>query len=203
MRTGKHPGSLQTETQRKDERTMNILILNGSPRRHGNTRAALQMMASTLADGNTVELVDVCSLTLSGCCACDGCKKNGGHCVRPDQSDAVIQKIAQADAVIFGTPVYWWGMSAQLKMVVDKFYSRNAEFKTMRKRIGVVVVGANGLDNPQYRLIHEQFGCIAESLHWDPAFSLSFCAYEPGELMANEEVPAQLAQACGAIARRD
>lgn len=178
---------------------MNILLLNGSPRHRGNTRAALQTMKAVLEGGNTVEFLDVCNMKLSGCCACDGCKRNGGHCVRPDDSDAVIQKIAQADAVIFGTPVYWWGMSAQLKMVVDKFYSRDSQFKTMSKTIGVVAVGANGLDDPQYRLIHGQFRCIAEYLHWDLAFSLSFSAYGPGELMAQEGVSHQLDQACAAI----
>ena len=96
--------------------------------------------------------------------------------MRPDESDAVIRKIAEADAVIFGTHVYWWGMSAQLKMVVDKFYSQDSQFKTMKKKIGVVVTGANGLDNPQYRLIDEQFRCIAEYLRWDMAFSLAYAA---------------------------
>lgn len=103
--------------------------------------------------------------------------------------------------VIFGTPVYWWGMSAQLKMVVDKFYSQDSQFKTMKKKIGVVVTGANGLDNPQYRLIDEQFRCIAEYLHWDMAFSLAFAAYEPGEVMQQEGILAQLQDACEKIAR--
>ena len=61
--------------------------------------------------------------------------------MRPDESDAVIRKIAEADAVIFGIPVYWWGMSAQLKMVVDKFYSQDSQFKTMKKKIGMVLQG--------------------------------------------------------------
>lgn len=180
---------------------MNILILNGSPRHHGNTHAALQTMKGILEEGNIVEVLDVCNLKLSGCCACDSCKRNGGHCVCPDESDAVIQKIVQADAVIFGTPVYWWGMSAQLKMVVDKFYSQDSQFKTMKKKIGLVVTGANGLDNPQYRLIDEQFRCIAEYLHWDMAFSLAFAAYEPGEVMQQEGILAQLQDACEKIAR--
>ena len=113
---------------------MNILILNGSPRHHGNTHAALQTMKAILEDGNTVDVLDVCNLKLNGCCACDSCKRNGGHCICPDKSDEVIQKIVQADAVIFGTPVYWWGMSAQLKMVVDKFYSQDSQFKNMHKK---------------------------------------------------------------------
>lgn len=182
---------------------MNILILNGSPRHHGNTHAALQTMKGLLEDGNSVEVLDVCNLNLSGCCACDSCKRNGGHCVCPDESDAVIQKIVQADAVIFGTPVYWWGMSAQLKMVVDKFYSQDSLFKTMSKKIGIVVVGANELENPQYRLIHDQFQCIAEYLHWDPACSLSFSAYEPGELMTRDGVLDQLKEACAAITNQN
>ena len=92
-------------------------------------------------------------------------------------------------------------MSAQLKMVVDKFYSQDSQFKTMKKKIGVVVTGANGLDNPQYRLIDEQFRCIAEYLHWDMAFSLAFAAYEPGEVMQQEGILAQLQDACEKIAR--
>ena len=182
---------------------MNIFILNGSPRYHGNTHASLQTMKTILEDGNTVEVLDVSTLKLSGCCACDGCKRNGGHCVCQDESDAVIQKIVQADAVIFGTPVYWWGMSAQLKMVVDKFYSQDSQFKTMGKKIGVIVVGANNMENPQYRLIHDQFRCIAEYLHWHLAFSLSFSAYEPGELMTQDGVLDQLKEACDTITNQN
>ena len=174
---------------------MNILILNGSPRHHGNTHAVLQTMKSILENGNTVEALDVCTLKLSGCCACDGCKRNGGHCVCPDESDAVIQKIVQADAIIFGTPVYWWGMSAQLKMVVDKFYSQDSQFKTMCKKIGVVVIGANELENPQYRLIHDQFHCIAEYRNWDLVFSLSFSAYEPGEIYGDKNLEISIKEA--------
>lgn len=182
---------------------MNILILNGSPRHHGNTRAALKTMKAILEEKNNIEILDVCTLKLSGCRACDGCKHNGGHCVCPDESDTVIQKIAQADGVIFGTPVYWWGMSAQLKMIVDKFYSQDSQFKTMDKKLGVVIVGANDLGNPQYRLIHDQFCCIAEYLNWDLAFSQSFSAYEPGELMTQEGVLDKLKQACDAITNQN
>ena len=66
-----------------------------------------------------------------------------------------------------------------------------------------MVVGANELENPQYRLIHEQFRCIAEYLHWDPAFSMSFSAYEPGELMTQNGVLAQLKEACDTITNQN
>lgn len=146
-------------------------------------------------DDNTIINLDVCIMNLSGCCACDECKRNGGHCIRPDDSDEVIQKIVQADAVIFGTPVYWWGMSSQLKMVVDKFYAQDAEFKTMRKKIGVVEIGANTLEDPQYRLIREQFSCIGEYLGWELSFSLSFSAYEPAEICRDKNLAISIKEA--------
>lgn len=70
---------------------MNILILNGSPRHHGNTHVALQIMKAILKDGNAVDILDV--LKLSGCRACDSCKRNGGHCICFDESDAAILKL--------------------------------------------------------------------------------------------------------------
>lgn len=149
--------------------------------------------------GEDTELLDVCSMKLSGCLACGGCRKNGGHCVRPDDSDRLMQKIADADAVIFGTPVYWWGMSSQMKMAVDKFYSREADFEKMNKKIGILAVGGSGLENPQYELIRRQFSCIAEYLHWKLSFSLSFSASEPGELLKQEDLQPQLEKACHSI----
>lgn len=164
---------------------MNILILNGSPRHHGNTHAVLQTMKSILENGNTVEALDVCTLKLSGCCACDGCKRNGGHCVCPDESDAVIQKIVQADAIIFGTPVYWWGMSAQLKLIIDKCYCRGLQLKN--KKVGTIVVGGSPVDSIQYELIDKQFDCMAKYLSWDMLFKKSYYATARDELEKNKD----------------
>lgn len=175
---------------------MNILILNGSPRMSGNTRTLLNVMKEQLEQKHTVELVDVCRQKLSGCVACDSCKSNGGHCVQPDDSDVLVQKILAADLVVFGTPVYWWGMSAQMKMVVDKLYSIQ---KKEPKKVGVIAVGASGVDNIQYRLIKEQFACIAEHMKWETAFSLSFSASAPGEIAQNEAALAEVSRTAEAL----
>ena len=119
---------------------MKVLALNGSPRMDGNTRIALneilEGIKSNIGDAE-IELVDVDNLSLSGCTACNGCKENGGECIIPDDSAAIIQKIYDAGVVIFGTPVYFWGMSSQLKMVVDKLYSKDEQLsqqKSPRKK---------------------------------------------------------------------
>jgi multimeric flavodoxin WrbA len=145
---------------------MNILILNGSPRKNGNTVHALNALKKGMEPAHQTEWVDVVPLNLKGCIACDGCKKNGGDCILPDGGAELIAKVAAADMILMGSPVYWWGISAQLKLALDKFYSRGGEFMRHPKKLGIVSVGEAAVDEPQYRLISEQFHCIAEYLGW-------------------------------------
>ncbi len=171
---------------------MKVLVLNGSPRMKGNTRAALAAVADGIKEGlkpDELEFYDVTRHKLSPCVACDGCKKNGGNCVQPDETAELIQKLYDADVLIFGTPVYWWGMSAQLKMVIDKLYSKDAELKAQEaeKKVGLVTIGASGTDDPEYKLIEDQMVCICNHLKWKLAFSYSAAAWEAGELAKNTE----------------
>lgn len=166
-----------------------ILFLSGSPRSGSNSRAALESIADGVRENLSqcceVEFIDVPKLKLSGCVACDGCKKNGGRCVRPDESAALMEKVATADVLILGTPVYWWGISSQLKMAIDKFYSKDEAFHTTKKQVGVVAVGAAETTDRQYELIRGQFECITEFLGWELIFCESASAWQRGELAAD------------------
>ena len=149
---------------------MNVLILNGSPRKNGNTSHALRAIEDGMKARHTVESLNVYDFTFRPCRNCDACKRNGGNCIQSDDTVKIISKVADADLVIFGSPVYWWGISAQLKDVVDKFYSRDDESApTLRtkKKIGIVAVGAETTDDPEYKLISDQFHCIAKFLGWE------------------------------------
>lgn len=173
---------------------MKVLLLNGSPRMKGNTRAALNAVKEGVEKGlkpEEIELYDISRHKISCCLACDACQKNGGNCVQPDESAELVQKIYDADIVIFGTPVYWWGVSAQLKMAWDKMYSK--DFKSQPpKKVGIISVGASGTEDPEYRLIEEQMTCIAAHLGWKLAFAYGVSAYNPGELEANETAISEL-----------
>jgi len=153
---------------------MEILILNGSPRLNGNTRTALEEVIKGIREnttGNNIELVHVAREKLSGCINCDSCQSNGGQCVMPDNSAAMMEKVCKADIVIFGSPVYWWGVSSQLKMFIDKMYSKMGTLPDQKKKIGLVITGQSDLSDPQYRIIGEQFACICNYLGWDLVFT--------------------------------
>lgn len=167
---------------------MKVFVLNGSPRLRGNTKTALNTIIKGINENCPeidVELCDVTTKRLSGCINCNGCKRNEGHCVLPDDSKEIIDKIYTADVVIFGTPVYWWGVSSQLKMVIDKMYSKDSKFKDQYKKIAVVAIGANDIDDLQYQLIFDQMDCICDYLAWKVLFHYPISAYEVNDLSNN------------------
>ena len=92
--------------------------------------------------------------------------------------------------IVFATPVYWWGMTAQMKLVLDKCYCKSVQLKN--KKVGVIVVGGSPVDNKQYQLIRGQFGCIAEYLKWDILFHKDYCASAKDDLMKNEDAIKEL-----------
>lgn len=169
---------------------MKVLVINGSPRLNGNTKTALNEIVKGINENlrhADIEVLDAVRLNLSGCLNCDSCKRNGGTCILPDDSAKVIEKISNADTIIFGTPVYWWGVSAQLKMIIDKFYSKSDKFHEQNKKIGIVAVGASEIEDKQYKLISDQFKCICEYLGWNIVLDESISAYSIGDIEQNED----------------
>lgn len=165
-------------------KNMKVLLLNGSPRINGNTKTALKAVAEGIIENceYDVELIDVAKYNIKGCMACESCRKNGGVCVIKDDALPLVEKIYEADIVIFGSPVYWWGITAQLKALVDRIYCKNDTLNTLKKKIGVVAVGAAELSDREYELISGQFQCICEYLNWELVIDESISAYEVGDL---------------------
>ena len=141
---------------------MNILLLSGSPRKNGNTNALLEELTAGILEAgkHSVKTVDVTRMKIAPCLGCDGCKRGEKICVQKDDSQLLMNEMRQADYLVFATPVYWWGMTAQLKLAIDRLYADSSVLKG--KPIGLIVTGADALDSPQYRLIREQFQCMAD-----------------------------------------
>ena len=170
---------------------MKVLILNGSPMMKGTTKRALGLLEESIESNRKdieIDFYDITKMKLSACLNCDGCRRNGGTCVVPDDGIFLQEKIFEADAIILGSPVYWWGITAQLKMVIDKLYSKEELYfdKKMVKNIGLITVGATEIDNPQYRIIREQFECICNFMNWNLIFIKDIATRDKVDLMENE-----------------
>ena len=136
-----------------------IIVLVGSVRKGGNT----ELLARAFADGagrrHDVELVSVADCHISPCLGCNRCySAEGHHCIQQDDMAGLYDRFMKADTVVVASPVYFYGISAQLKALVDRLHTpmRN-EFSI--KRLGLILVGAAALPDLfdpillQYRMI--------------------------------------------------
>lgn len=179
----------------RTEMIMKILVLNGSPRK-GNSKAAIDAFVEGASANNDVEVLDTYKVKVGPCMGCGACECHKG-CVAQDDTNTVIDKLVAADVIVFATPVYWWGITAQMKMVVDKIYCRAGLMKG--KRIGVIVIGGSPVGSEQYELIQRQFGCIASYLEWNTLFHKDYAASATDDLVKNAEAMSELKAAGAAI----
>lgn len=97
-----------------------ILGFVGSPRRNGNTDLLVsRILEGARSKGAVTETVFLSDLVIRECDGCHVCWK-GEQCPRKDDMNSLYPRIAAADAIVFGTPVYWYGPTALMKGLVDR-----------------------------------------------------------------------------------
>lgn len=107
---------------------MKVLLINGSPRVHGCTHTALCEVAKELEKENIeTEIFHIGSNPIGGCTACGNCRRTGsGKCIFDDVVNIALEKAKDADAFVFGSPVYYAGASGQITSFLDRlFYAGN------------------------------------------------------------------------------
>lgn len=104
---------------------MNILVLNGSPRPNGNTKKLIDAFTEgARSAAHCVKVIDVCKKNIKGCLACEYCHTKGnGACVQQDDMLEIYSLLAEAEMLVIASPIYYHGISGQLKCVIDRFYS--------------------------------------------------------------------------------
>jgi len=104
-----------------------ILIINGSPVKNGNTATLVNwFVEGARLKGAEIEIVNAAFLKYksNGCISCRKCQKIKEYlCVIKDEAQPILQKMAKADAIIMATPLYFYGPSAQLKLIMDRMFS--------------------------------------------------------------------------------
>lgn len=105
---------------------MKIVVLKGSPRKNGNSSWLADQFAKGAAEAaHEVVAFDCARHNVGGCLACNACGMNG-PCVQQDDFASLREQLLAADVIALATPIYYFGVSAQLKAVIDRFYSINA-----------------------------------------------------------------------------
>ncbi len=104
----------------------NVIGFVGSPRKMGNTHLLVaKILEGAQAAGAATEIVFLDDLTIKECDGCQACWRSK-PCPKQDDMNGLYAKIAASDAVVFGTPVYWYGPTALMKGLVDRFVYFNS-----------------------------------------------------------------------------
>lgn len=104
---------------------MKILVLNGSPRPNGNTAGMVNIFQRAAEEhGHQVKVFSVCKMNINGCLACEYCHGEGhGQCVQKDDMQEIYAELSDTEMLVLAAPIYYHGISGQLKCVIDRFYS--------------------------------------------------------------------------------
>jgi multimeric flavodoxin WrbA len=104
-----------------------ILILTSSPRKNGNTNTIVNWCAQSATDaGAEVERIDIARLNYksNGCVSCYSCQQSDKYeCKIKDDANDILERMNDFDVVVYSTPIYMFGPSAQLKLLLDRTFS--------------------------------------------------------------------------------
>ena len=132
---------------------MRITTLLGSAKKKGNTATVLGWVEEELKSlGHDVERVYLNSKSIRGCLGCAKCRENPDEiaCVQKDDAIDIMEQMISSEVVLFASPIYFWGFSAQIKALIDRGYSLVTNYHKPGhtslmegKRIGLLVTGAD------------------------------------------------------------
>ena len=140
-----------------------VVVLVGSMRKYGNTDLLARAFTEGASKYNDVEIVSVANYKVNPCIGCNSCfTRKENKCFQNDDMSAIYEKLRTADIVVIASPVYFYGISAELKAIIDRLQTpmRN-EFRI--KKLALLLVGAASLPNLfdpiklQYQLVLDFF----------------------------------------------
>ena len=164
---------------------MKVLMINGSPRKNGNTDVALREMKKIFsAEGVESEIVQIGHLAVRGCIACGSCAKTG-KCVFDDIVNEIAPKFEACDGLVVGSPVYYASANATLIAFLDRLFYSTHFSKAMKVGACAVAARRGGL-SATFDELNKYFTIcgmpVASGQYWN-----SIHGRQPGEAAQDAE----------------
>ncbi len=164
---------------------MKVLMINGSPRKEGNTHIALKEMEKIFREeGMETEILHIGDQDIRGCIACSFCKKNG-KCVFDDAVNKAAVKFAECDGLVAASPVYYASANGTLISFLDRLFYSTSFDKTMKVGSSIAVARRGGLSST-FDQLNKYFTIsgmpVASSQYWNSVHGAA-----PGEAAQDEE----------------
>lgn len=173
---------------------MKIVVLTGSPHKKGTSAwMAEEFIRGAKENGHTVYRFDTAFECVHPCIGCDVCQCGKNPCVFKDAMAELYPKLVEADMVVFVTPLYYHGMSAQIKMAIDRFHGIDDLLRGAKKKAALIITAASS----DRRITTGAVGSYHETLHylgWQDAGCLLAYGCYTREDMEKTDYPRQAYQ---------
>lgn len=170
-----------------------ILVVKGSPREKGNSSLlADRLVEGARAAGAEVEVFFLQNMQIQACNACDACQESPENgCILEDDMQILYPKLRQADAIAIASPVYWFTMSAQTKLFIDRWYAfENPQGNALNGKTFGIILTYGDTDAVTSGAINaiRSFEDMFRFLKADIAGFVYGSASQPGEIKAQKDV---------------
>ena len=146
-----------------------ILILNGSPRKKGNTFFLIQELSKILIQNeHEIEILHLNDYDIKPCQGCFWCYKDFPlRCVQNDVMNGLYPSVLDSDVIVFASPIYWWGVTGIMKIFIDRLYfyysSRNKNLISGKKALVIAPMNMKQ-DNYKTKIFIEFFNILFDNL---------------------------------------
>ena len=145
----------------------NIVVLSGSPRESGNTdKLAAAFIEGAESAGKAVTLFRVADMDIGGCLGCRHCFNNNRVCIQKDDMPQILDVIRQADTLVLASPIYFFTITAQLKLAIDRTYALLGPTHPV-KRAALLITYGRGTDAAEGAEV--MFKNMCRHLKWENA----------------------------------
>lgn len=143
---------------------MKIVVLEGSPNKKGSSNLLADCFRQGAEEaGHTVEIIDTAHGNIHPCTGCIHCGYEG-PCVQKDDVEYIREKVLSADMLVFVTPLYYYGMSAQLKTMIDRFCAFNSSIQRKHMKSALLAVAWNS-DNWTFEALEAHYRTLLRYLN--------------------------------------
>ena len=169
---------------------MKILMVCGSPHKNGTTHALAEAFLSGVDQSlHTVETVWLGEKKVAPCLGCEYCRSHDGACIHGDDMTQLLPRVLAADLVVFVTPIYYFGFSAQLKAFIDRFYAVNAKLRTQTEKKAILLCAGGGREAWIPDGILTNYHTMLRYLHWESVGTVCALACHKKEHLENTAYP--------------
>lgn len=147
---------------------MKVLVITGSPHKNGTSaRLAEQFIKGAEESGHTVCRFDSAFMDVHSCIACEKCHNTDMGCAFKDDMTKINPELLSADVIVFVTPIYYYGMTSQIRSVIDRFYANDAALHGNRKTALMLTMADDTMESAEGAVA--SFKGMAKYLGWEVA----------------------------------